>query len=136
MIIKNIYKEIEKEYDEKRNRAKQITEERKAYIYTNFPEIEQIDRTINILGILTVYYVTKRKAPMSIVKGFPQAYLNFNKEEIDKYNIPDEFLEKITLFQEGLYWFKSNLKQNVAETKLPADVKESFNKIFIFESLI
>ena len=83
MIIKNIYKEIEKEYDEKRNRAKQITEERKAYIYTNFPEIEQIDRTINILGILTVYHVTKRKAPMSIVKGFPQAYLNFNKEEID-----------------------------------------------------
>lgn len=63
-------------------------------------------------------------------KKLVDSYFPMTKEEIDKYNIPDEFLEKITLFQEGLYWFKSNLKQNVAETKLPADVKESFNKIF------
>ena len=83
MIVKNIYKEIEKEYSEKRNRAKQITEERKTYIYTKFPKIEQIDRAINTLGILTVYYVTKRKVPTNIVKDCPRAYLNFNKEEID-----------------------------------------------------
>lgn len=110
----------------------------------------QKDGTTRILGIFTRYnddvflfrldfpHVKETEIHVNLHekkgKKLVDAYFPMTKEEIDKYNISDEFLEKITLFQEGLYWFKSNLKQNVAETKLPADVKESFNKIFRQES--
>ena len=81
MIIDRIHKETEAEYAQRRNEAKNTTEVRRERIYNKMPQIEQIDKKINILGILTVYKAMKRNA--SGLKDCPKEYLNFDKAEIE-----------------------------------------------------
>lgn len=83
MIINKIYKEIEKEYTQRRNKAKLTMEKRKEDIYAEIPEIEQIDKKINTLGILTVYKVMNRTPIGKNFNDVPDSYLCFNKEKID-----------------------------------------------------
>lgn len=102
MIIDRIHKETETEYAKRRNEAKHTQEIRKERIYKQLPEIEQTDKKINILGILTVYKAMKRCVNANSLKDCPQEYLNFNKEEID-----NEILllkqKKIRLLEEAGY---------------------------------
>ncbi|MBE7058255.1 MAG: hypothetical protein E7387_04040 [Ruminococcaceae bacterium] len=83
MIIDRIHKETEKEYAQRRNEAKLAQEVRKERVYTELPQIKQIDKKINMLGILTVYKAMKRSVNANILKDCPNEYFCYSKEEID-----------------------------------------------------
>ena len=78
IIFDKKYNEIEKELADRRNAAKHEAERRTLEIYGKFPQIAEIDNTINTLGILIVYCAMKRKAPTKVVSGLPKEYLSFN----------------------------------------------------------
>ena len=90
MILQDINKQIEKEYEARRNTAKHIIEERKKEVYVMFPEIAAIDEAINSLGILIGYAAMKRRPPKHILKGISESYLDFDavslNNEIKKLN--------------------------------------------------
>lgn len=67
-------------------------------------------------------------------KRLVEAFYPMTKEEIAKFGIPDDLLKKITLYQEGMYWFKSNMKQIVAETSKTKTVQESIDKLYHAQS--
>lgn len=92
IIFDKKYNEIEKELADRRNAAKHEAERRTLEIYGKFPQIAEIDNTINTLGILIVYCAMKRKAPTKVVSGLPKEYLSFNKEQINQLII--EFKNK------------------------------------------
>ena len=102
MIIDRIHKEIEQEYAQRRNETKIMQETRKEHIYKEIPEVERIDKRINVLGILTVYKVMKKNVNANSLKDCPEAYLNFNKEEIDN-EILSLKQKKIKLLEEAGY---------------------------------
>ena len=83
MIIDRIHKETEKEYAQRRNEAKMVQETRKERIYTELPEIKQIDKEINMLGILTVYKAMKKSVNANVLKDCPDEYFYYSKEEIN-----------------------------------------------------
>ncbi len=82
----------------------------------DFPHVKEVDIHVNL---------HEKKG-----KKLVEAFYPMTKEEIDKLNIPDDLLNKITMFQEGLYWFKTNIKKIVAETSIPQDIKDSINKLY------
>lgn len=102
MIIDRIHKETEKEYVQRRNKAKFAQEERKERIYKELPEIEQIDKEINMLGILTVYKAMKRNVKSNVLKDCPNEYFSYGKEDIEN----EIFLlkqKKIEILEEAGY---------------------------------
>lgn len=63
-----------------------------------------------------------------------EAYYPMTNDEIKKFGIPDDLLEKITLYQEGLYWFRSDMKKIVAETSKTKTVQESIDSLYHAQS--
>lgn len=84
IILDKKYTEIENELADRRNFAKHEAERRTLEIYSKLPQIEEIDNTINTLGILIVYCAMKRQAPIKVVSGLPKEYLSLNKEQINQ----------------------------------------------------
>ena len=84
MILDKKYNEIEKELADRRNLAKHELEKRTIEVYSKLPQIEEIDNTINTLGILIVYCAMRRNAPNKVVEGLPKEYLSLNKEQINQ----------------------------------------------------
>jgi len=82
MIINKIHKEIETEYAQRHNKALVAGEKRKEHIYAEIPEIEQIDKKINLLGILNVYKTVNQNIIGKGLQNVPEKYLSFTKEEI------------------------------------------------------
>ena len=114
MILQNINKAIDTEYEEKKRAAEHLAATRKEEIYHKFPEICQIDRVINTLGILIGYAAMRRVPPASLTENLPddrkQAYLSMNSaslnQEIDRlrdakqkrlraYGCPPDYMEAV-----------------------------------------
>ncbi|MFR1519278.1 MAG: hypothetical protein ACLSVG_11005, partial [Clostridia bacterium] len=74
MILQEIGREIEREYEARRRAAEHLTENRKTEIYTRAPEIQTIDRIINTLGILIAYSAMKRLPPARLTQDLPERY--------------------------------------------------------------
>lgn len=83
MILQEINKEIEKEYETRRRAADRLSQERREEIYKQIPEICVIDRTINTLGILIGYSAMKRRPPVPIAKDLPETYFLMGAEQLN-----------------------------------------------------
>jgi len=83
MILQEIGREIEREYEARRRAAEHLTENRKTEIYTRAPEIQTIDRIINTLGILIAYSAMKRLPPARLTRDLPERYLSLTQEQLN-----------------------------------------------------
>lgn len=130
MILDEINKEIETEYENRQKKAKQLLEEREHELYERFPEIKAIDRTINGLGILIGYRAMKRRPPSHITRDIPESYIELDSAELN-FEIDKLKKEKKNILCMAQY--PENYAENAYICKTCSDTGFILNKNNIYE---
>ena len=84
MILQEINRTIQQEYESRRQRADRLRLARTEEIYARFPAVQELDKTINTLGILIGYCAMKRRPPVRMTKGLPEGYLSLGAEGLNQ----------------------------------------------------
>ncbi len=82
MILNRINTDIDREFENKRHKARDVLEKRKAEVYKIIPAIQEIDNYMSGLGILLGYRAMNKKPSDFIIQKLPKQYLNLDEEQI------------------------------------------------------
>ena len=83
MILQNINREIENEYNNRRIKAGNEKQVRLGKLYSEIPAIEETDRRINALGFLMGYAVMGTRPPARLIEGLPEYFLGMSQAQLN-----------------------------------------------------